>query len=177
MNIDDFLKDSIFFAEELEYLRLEEEICQEELDELDDFPGKEVFLRFYSAHNGMEFALSAWFFPEEYYSVSIGLGSNPYVEIEGFYPISYIDKERDIITINRGYDEDFLLFHIPFAWDVRGNPFWIDIQSGEIKYTDFDTYFAPEAVTVAFSFESFCRCIRKNESGMTAEELCKWFNR
>jgi len=25
--------------------------------------------------------------------------------------------------------EDFILFHIPFATDVTGNPFWIDIQS------------------------------------------------
>lgn len=41
----------------------------EEIDKLDDFPGKEDFLEFYTAHNGGSFIYGARFYPKEYYHV------------------------------------------------------------------------------------------------------------
>lgn len=36
--------------------------------------------------------------------------------------------------------ENFLLFHIPFA----DNDFWIDIQTGETKYIDYEESYDPD---------------------------------
>jgi hypothetical protein len=46
--------------------------------------------------------------------------------------------------------------------DVINNPFWIDIQTGEIKYIDFQVSTNPnDVVTVASSFKGFCMQIKK----------------
>jgi hypothetical protein len=46
--------------------------------------------------------------------------------------------------------------------DVINNPFWIDIQTGVIKYIDFQASTNPnDVVTVASSFKGFCMQIKK----------------
>lgn len=85
-----------------------------------------------------------------------------------------IERFMDLVTIDYKNYEDFMLFHIPFALDVVSNPFWIDIQTGEIKYTDFEECLNPDedAVIVASSFKNFCKRIRKNQlMNLTIGEL------
>lgn len=76
-----------------------------------------------------------------------------------------IEMWKDALErMNENY-EDFILFHIPFAIDAEENTFWIDIQSGEIKYTDDQTCINPnkDAVIVASSFKDFCKRIRNEK--------------
>jgi hypothetical protein len=73
-----------------------------------------------------------------------------------------IDVMQDLVVEKHKNFEDFILFHIPFALDVINNPFWIDIQTGEIKYIDFQVSTNPnDVVTVASSFKDFCMQIKK----------------
>ena len=73
-----------------------------------------------------------------------------------------MENMNDFIVEKYEAFEDFVLFHIPFALDVVDNPFWIDVQSGEIKYINFEKSQSPDdVITVATSFKNFCRCITK----------------
>lgn len=163
----------MFFAEEIRFDYPGEKITQREISEIDDFPGREDFIAFYTAHNGGDFIDGAWFFPEDGYNVS-AIGKS-YITLSLFLEI-YVENgsadgrfralNQDVMKylIEEKYEgfEDFILFHIPFALDQTENPFWIDIQTGEIRYTDFEVSTNPdEAVTVASSFKSFCERIRK----------------
>ena len=162
------MKDDIFFAEEIVFDYPGQEISKNEIDEIDDFPGKEDLVKFYMSHNGLDFIEEACFVPEECYNVV--LNDDPYITLGFFLSIPVEQNERGL-NINNMNDyivekyeefEDFVLFHIPFALDVVDNPFWIDIQSGEIKYIDFRKNYRPDdVITVAASFKSFCKRITK----------------
>ncbi len=171
MNNNSLLKDSLFFAEEITFDVSGKKVSQNEIDEIDDFPGKEDFVRFYTTHNGGIFLHGARFFPEECYTTSIK--GYPYITMDCFLsiPVDNTNKEMNIEMwkdalerMNENY-EDFILFHIPFAIDAEENTFWIDIQSGEIKYTDDQTCINPnkDAVIVASSFKDFCKRIRNEK--------------
>ena len=169
MDNENFMKDKIFFGREIAFVLSGKKISSNEIDEIDDFPGKEDFIRFYTAHNGGYFMDRACFFPEDCYKVSVC--GNPYISVDCFLEIPVDDMDDDGINIERlkdliefdweGY-EDFMLFHIPFALDIVQNPFWIDIQTGEIKYTDLEECPNPDedAITVASSFKDFCKRIK-----------------
>ncbi len=161
----------MFFADEIEFEFPGKGIDKSEIDEIDDFPGKEDFINFYTIHNGGDFIDGAWFFPESCYNSSVF--GNPYITLAMFLGVRVDDQEgglnidvmNDIITEKYKKFEDFVLFHIPFALDVIDNPFWIDIQTGEIKYIDFQVSNNPnDVITVASSFKNFCKCIRKRAS-------------
>jgi len=156
-----------FFAEEIIFTYYGGKPGDAEISEIDDFPGKDDFITFYTVHNGGNFTNGAWFYPENGYEIP--KCDEPYISLEGFLSIPTSDVVfrmnmecmKDIMVEKCSMFEDFILFHIPFATDVTGNPFWIDIQSGEIKYTDFEKSTNPDdAVTVAFSFINFCKRIK-----------------
>lgn len=162
------MKEDMFFAEEIEFELPREKIGKKEIDEIDDFPGKEDFIEFYSIHNGLVFIRGARFFPESCYNFS--RCGDPDIGVTLFLPIRVNDEAEGLnidlmrYRIEEKYEsfEDFVLFHIPFALDVIDNPFWIDIQTGEIKYIDFEESTNPDdVITVASSFKEFCKCIRK----------------
>ena len=168
------MKEERFFAEEIEFEYPGEKIGKNEIDEIDDFPGREDFIEFYTVHNGMDFIMGVWFIPESCYDVSVFANvfcDEKYIDVSFFLPIRVDDKDTggfniDVMRylIEEKYEnfEDFVLFHIPFACDVTDNPFWIDIQTGEIKYIDFEVSSDPDdVITVASSFKEFCKCIRK----------------
>jgi len=162
-----------FFADKITFNYPGEVIGEEEIDEIDDFPGKEDFINFYITHNGGDFTYGAWFFPEDCYKVS--RSGDPYITLGVFLPIPTehntgefkevtMEDIKDSIVEKYSDFEDFVLFHIPFALDVTDNPFWIDIQSGEIKYTDFEESHNPDdAITVASSFKEFCKRIENRK--------------
>lgn len=162
------MKDDIFFAEEIVFDYPNGKISKNQIDEIDDFPGKEDFIEFYSIHNGMDLIEGAWFYPEE--CCNVELNGAPYITLGLFLHIPvesdnrglHMENMNDFIVEKYEEFEDFVLFHIPFALDVVDNPFWIDIQSGEIKYINFEKSQSPDDVTtVATSFRNFCRCITK----------------
>lgn len=163
------MKDKIFFAEEIEFECPGEEIGKNEIDEIDDFPGKDDFIEFYTIHNGADFIWGAGFFPKSCYMSP--MFRNSCVEMLVFLPIRVGDEEMEGSTIDtvryrveEKYEsfEDFVLFHIPFALDMIDNPFWIDIETGEIKYIDFEKSTDPDdVITVASSFKEFCKQIKR----------------
>ena len=138
------MKENMFFAEKIMSIVKREKVCREKIDEVDDFPGKEDFIRFYMVHNGVDFTMGAWFFPETCFNISmidtpITLGSFLRIRVEdknmqGNIRGLDMDNMNDLIVEKYSAFEDFVLFHIPFALDVVQNPFWIDTQTGEIKY-------------------------------------------
>jgi len=168
-----------FFGEKVIFGFPGAEIGRQEIDEIDDFPGKDDFVKFYVAHNGGSFIYDAWFYPENCNNVSkIG---DSFITLGLFLKIPTDRDDLDYIGVSmenikdrilENYDdfEDFVLFHIPFATDVTGNPFWIDIQSGDIKYTDFQESTNPDdAITVSFSFGNFCKRITANKNFSEAD--------
>ena len=46
-----FSKDKVFFAEEIIFDYSNDKISQNEIDEIEDFPGKDDFIHFYSIYN------------------------------------------------------------------------------------------------------------------------------
>ena len=158
------MKEKMFFSEEIDFEFYGKMIEKEEIEKIDDFPGKEDFI------NGGDFTDGAWFFPESGYNSP--LFGKTYITLALFLRIPVendqrglnIDVMSDIITEKYKKFEDFVLFHIPFALDIMDNPFWIDIQTGEIKYIDFQKTTNPnEVITVASSFINFCKCIMKRK--------------
>lgn len=169
------MNENYFFAEDIVFEYPGEKIGEEEIDELDDFPGKEDFINFYMAHNGGTFIYGARFIPEDCYNFS--KDNQEYIVLDYFLgmPVGEsdglnIEVMKDRVSEKHPAFEDFVLFHIPFAVDVTNNPFWIDIQTGEIKYIDFEESQNPfkmnqnpdDVITVAFCFKDFCKCIRKH---------------
>lgn len=56
------MEKKIFFAEEIEFKFPGKEIGKDEIEEIDDFPGRDDFIEFYITHNGGDFVMGACFF-------------------------------------------------------------------------------------------------------------------
>jgi len=162
-----------FFSEKIILEPIGKELSEEEISEIDDFSGKEDFVNFYRVHNGVNFPYTAWFYPEDCYNIPPE--DYPYMTIDFFFNIPTdrddsngglnMESVKDMILLKYDNYEDFLLFHLPLVMDVASNIFWIDIQTGEIKYTDFQESTDPEdAFTVASSFKDFCKRITTNKN-------------
>jgi len=119
---------------------------------------KEDFISFYMAHNGIYFHDGAFMKRSRFYQIN----KNEYdeLEIEFFYEIGN-DLEK-MWNASKEHSEDAKLFaqkHIPFASDAAGNEFWIEIETGIVKYISWE-YDFPEAITIAApSFKEFCQAI------------------
>ena len=139
-----------------------EKVSLEDINEVIpfDFIDKENLINFYTSYNGGVFEEKI-FFPYEFENNKYNL------IIEGFYKFSSIDFKKilsdsieKIILIRSGYSEefdDFMDFHFPFAYGAGGD-FWIDIQTGEVKFSDYELegYNTEAIITVASSFSDFC---------------------
>ena len=71
------------------------------------------------------------------------------------------------LSRREGYSEnfdEFIDFHFPFAFNDGDNDFWIDIQSGEVKYIDYEDFgYDPKAIIVASSFNEFITNLESRE--------------
>ena len=70
------------------------------------------------------------------------------------------DSIEKIILIRSDYSEDFddfMVFQFLFAYGA-GWYFCIDIQTGEVKFSDYELegYNVEAIITVAYSFSDFC---------------------
>ena len=123
-----------------------------------DFNGKDNFIEFYIAYNGISFPNSAFFYRELFYNVSED--DCNFLSVESFLPIN---DANDIINIWNMTKENirvqkFAQVHIPFSVDASGNFFWIEIPTGHIKYIPMET--PNEEILVAPSFVDFCENIQ-----------------
>ena len=74
------------------------------------------------------------------------------------------------LSRREGYSEDFndfIDFHFPFAFNDGDNDFWIDIQSGEVKYIDYEDfgYDSNKAIIVSSSFKDFIMNLKSRGNG------------
>lgn len=136
-----------------------------------DFFGKKEFIEFYLCTNGGCFTNEAYIYRDSFYQVS--KNDCNLIEIASFLHIPLFEKDENphwtssIIEVMERRDllsenfEEFTLFHIPFADNYGDNDFWIDIQTGEIKYIDYEESYDPnDAIIVAPSFPEFCKNIQ-----------------
>lgn len=135
---------------------------------IEDFPDKESFIEFYLSTNGVLFKERVFFYPDKFYS-NINKDYNP-IELTSFLHVNNENNddnfETDSITevlerrllISEEF-EDFIDFHFPFADNFYADTdFWIDIQTGEVKYMDYEgmLYNPNKAIAIAPSFKDFC---------------------
>lgn len=105
-----------------------------------DFNGKNDFIDFYKIYNGIDFPDGAFIKRSKFYVVS----DDEYdeLEVECFY-----EMPNSLVEIWEATKEHSLhakLFaeqHIPFARDAAGNDFWIEIDTGMIKYVSWEDDF------------------------------------
>jgi len=157
-----------FFQCKVAFIKSAEHVTKEQIDAAlpFNFNGKDFFVEFYLRYNGGVFTDGARFDRTKIYPV-IHDGYTQ-LEIEGFYfiPKSEDDSDRCLLSISKSWNlnksnsikSDFLETHFPFACDAGGNEFWIDIETGKVKYfrmyTDDDS-----VIEVAPSFYDFCNGI------------------
>lgn len=136
-----------------------------------DFFGKKEFVEFYLVANGGNFTKGAYIYRDNFYSITKGDYNS--LEVSSFFNIPLIgDNEDSEYTmsipdaINRRCGssakfDDFISFNIPFADNFGDNDFWIDIQTGEVKYIDYESSYNPDdAIIVAPSFIDFCQSLQ-----------------
>ena len=154
------------------------------------FPGKEDFIKFYSAHNGGNFLDYSDFEPNPKFPLPKEFQDKDRWDVLGFDPISLPNEEGPSVSTysfltmetiktysptiqnqrDKFYQEsaseskDFFSTHIPIATDSANSIYLISVSTGEVKYLDFDDYFEKPnlAFTVASSFLDFCNRIRKS---------------
>ena len=163
MNLVELLQSKGISIERSAYPILLEDI-EEEIPY--SFLGKEDFIDFYLLSNGGYFNKAPYLCYNE-------RGVKKTIEVSGFYNIPKIGSESGMsiaraLSRREGYSEDFdefIDFHFPFAFNDGDNDFWIDIQSGEIKYIDYEDlgYDPDKAIIVASSFNEFITNLESRE--------------
>lgn len=138
-----------------------------------DFPGRKDFVDFYLIKNGGCFTNGAYIYRDNFYKVE--KSDYNVIEVSSFFHIpvkgdiedsEYTMSILEAIDRREDYSEDFdefTSFHIPFADNFGDNDFWIDIQTGEIKYIDYEESDNPnDAIIIAPSFIEFCQHLQAN---------------
>ena len=165
MNLIELLQSKEIFIERSSYHILLKDI-EEEISHL--FIGKKDFIDFYLLRNGGYFNRAPYLCYNEQ-------GIKKTIEVSGFYSIPKIGDELNMsiskaLSRREGYSEDFdefIDFHFPFAFNDGDNDFWIDIQSGEVKYIDYEDfgYDSNKAIIVSSSFKDFIMNLKSRGNG------------
>jgi hypothetical protein len=121
-----------------------------------EFLGKNDFIEFYQTHNGVYFPEGA----EVIYEVN----DDDYgLEIEFIYTVEHLKKMWEATKEHSPEANCFAETHIPFARDCAGNDFWIEMQTGLIKYISWEDGLPNGIVVVAPNFKDFCLAIKTLE--------------
>lgn len=163
LNKNPFLKEEIVFKNSWKKLSIDDINEAVPLD----FPKKKEFMDFYLTTNGGCLTKGAYIYRDNFYETK----KNDYnvIEVSSFFHIPLIEDDEDseyTLSIpeaaerREGYSnkfDKFVLFHIPFADNFGDNDFWIDVQTGEVKYIDYEECDNPDdAILIAPSFIEFC---------------------
>lgn len=148
-----------FFSDSnLNFQILKAGITKEQIDNIIpfNFKGKDVFVQFYAAYNGVYFPNGALIKSYHFDNVN---DEYEELEVEFIYNIEHLTKMWDVLK-NRSMDtKNFVETHIPFARDASGNEFFIEINTGEIKYIAWEEGLNEGIINVVSDFEKFCLAI------------------
>ena len=160
-----------FFKGEMVFENHWRQLALERINEMIGvFPGRKDFIAFYLTYNGGVFTQGADFYsndiydlPEDYRSMEVGSFLHIPLPDDGNTESHTYSIEKEKVR-RTGFSEkfdDFILSHLPFADNEGDNTFWIDIKTGEVKYTDFEFmgYNPDKTIVVASSFSDFCKRI------------------
>jgi hypothetical protein len=134
----------------------------------DLFPGRDALVKFYLRHNGgsrTELGGTVYCGNPEH---RVSRDHLEKMKVEGFFSISRDPKERMLgfrsmlgcratrLRTFAGIPEmkTFLEKHMPVAYDHSGNYLWIDLQSGCIRFLDWEAY-REGPIEIASSFQEF----------------------
>lgn len=153
--------DTLFFTNpNLDFQVLNEGLTKDRIDNIIplDFNGKDVFIQFYLAHDGVYFPDGAVIRTNQFEKVV----NNEYdeLEIEFIYSIEHLTKMWEAIKERSAAAKKFVETHIPFARDAAGNEFFIEIPTGVIKYISWEYDIEEGILDVAANFREFCLAIK-----------------
>lgn len=128
-----------------------------------EFNGKDFLVNFYLSNNGGYFSNGAFFYRDKI--LNITPDDYSLLEIEGFYFIEgescfeseYLLSINEVLSRRVRYSQfikDFAKEHILFAVDAGDNDYWINTNTGEIKYIRRDL--EDQVIEVAPTFYDFC---------------------
>ena len=129
------------------------------------FPGKKDFVVFYTTYNGLDFPKGALFYRHRFHDVT--RGDYDRLEVGSFWFIPRFPGEKHHYLVSMihyrenmarrwPYLRPLVDFYLPLAADASGNDFWIELETGQIKYRvleDFET--VDDLVDAAPSFFDF----------------------
>lgn len=153
--------DNLFFSNSnLNFQILNAGLMKEQIDNVIpfDFKGKDVFIQFYLAHDGVYFPDGAVIRTSQFEKVN----DNEYdeLEVEFIYSIEHLTKMWEAIKKRSEEAKKFVETHIPFARDAAGNDFFIEIPTGIIKYISWEYEVEEGLIDVVASFKEFCLAIK-----------------
>lgn len=129
------------------------------------FNGKDFFVEFYKCFNGGYFYDGAFIYRDNFNEINDNDLNLMEIEAFNFIPIndihsSYLLSILDILKYRRNISEDFIYFsqlHIPFAGDAGDGDYWINLESGRVKYTrSTDIDCLNNIIDIAPSFRDYC---------------------
>lgn len=123
-----------------------------------DFKGKEDFIQFYLAYDGVFFNEGAVISTEQFLKED----EDEYyeLEIESIYRIDQIQSIWEAIKERSAEAKKFMETHIPFAGNAGGNDFFIEISTGTIKYISWEYDIEEGLIGVASNFKDFYLAIK-----------------
>jgi hypothetical protein len=153
--------DNLFFTNPaLNIHILNKGITKEKIESVisQNFKGKEDFIQFYLAYDGVFFNEGAVICTEQFQNVE----DEEYyeLEIEFIYSIEHLTKMREAIKEHSEIAKKFVETHIPFARDAAGNDFFIEIPTGIVKYVSWEYDIEEGLIWVAPDFKVFCLAIK-----------------
>lgn len=129
-----------------------------------NFRGKDVFIQLYSIYNGVYFPNGAWV--KIYHSQRAEDDEDEGLEIEFIYSLEHLTKMWNVLKNRSNEAKKFVETHIPFARDAAGNEFFIEINSGVIKYISWEDGLTENITDIAPDFKEFCMAIEPLDSEM-----------
>lgn len=148
--------DNLFFKNAaLNIQILNKDVTKEKIESVisKDFKGKEDFIQFYLAYDGIFFNEGAVISTEKFQNIE----DEEYyeLEIEFIYSIEHLKEMWEAIKERSEDTKKFIETHIPFARDAAGNTFFIEIPTGEIIYISWEYDVEEGLIWVAPSFKDF----------------------
>lgn len=153
--------DNIFFKNtDLVFTVLKEGLTEEQINSviIFDFKGKEYFVQFYLAHNGVYFPEGAEISRSQFYKVNDDEYNE--LEIEFIYNIEHLSKMWKATKEHSSEANIYTETHIPFARDAAGNDFWVEIATGFIKHISWEYALPDGEILVAPNFRDFCLALK-----------------